>query len=326
MTLTQLAYLLAVDRTRSFREAARECHVTQPALSQQLRKLEDELGERVFDRSRQPVVPTEAGRRILDQARVVLREADRMADVVAEMRGELVGTYRLGIIPTLASTLLPLVLPRFTRAHPRVELVVDELQTAVMLERLRSDALDGGIAATPLHAPGIHERPLYREPFSAYVAARHPLARHRRIAEADLSEQGVWVMAEGHCFRDQVLQLCGPQRAVASRSGGAVRFESGSFETLMRLVDEDFGITVLPELVIRGLPAARRRRHVRPFSPPVPSREVGFVHGRDHLRRAIADALVEMVRATLPADLVAAAERGTGRVLPPLPGAAPGSE
>jgi LysR family hydrogen peroxide-inducible transcriptional activator len=323
MTLSQLGYLVAVDRVRSFREAAATCFVTQPALSQQIMKLEEQLGVRIFDRSRQPVVPTEAGARVLAQARVILREAERMRDVVAGLSGELAGTYRLAILPTLAPTLLPRFLPGFVRRHPRVDLVIEELQTAVMLARLSEDTLDGGLAATPLHAPGIQEQPLYREPFHVYAAAGHPLARRRSVRQADLADESVWIMAEGHCFREQVLQLCGTGRTVGAPGTGSVRFESGNFDTLIRLVDAGLGMTVLPELVIEGLPAARRRQRVRPFAPPVPVREVSFVHARDHLRRAIADALVEDVRRALPPALVAAAEHG-GAVLDPAP-ATPGA-
>jgi LysR family hydrogen peroxide-inducible transcriptional activator len=324
MTLSQLGYLVAVDRHRSFREAAASCFVTQPALSQQIAKLEEELGVRVFDRSRQPVVPTEPGEKILAQARVILREAARMADVVSGLGGELAGSYRLGILPTLAPTVLPRFLPGFVRRHPRVALVVEELQTAVMLARLADDTLDGGVAATPLHAPGIHERPLYREPFHVYAASGHRFLRARSVAQAALADESVWIMAEGHCFREQVLQLCGTGRTVAPAGAGSVRFESGNFDTLVRLVDADFGVTVLPELVIDTLPPARRRARVRPFAPPVPTREVSFVHSRDHLRGAIADALVEAIRGALPRELVAAARREE-RVLSPLPAASAGA-
>jgi LysR family hydrogen peroxide-inducible transcriptional activator len=310
VTLTQLSYLVAVDRCRSFREAAARCCVSQPALSQQVKKIEEELGVRVFDRSRQPVVPTEAGERVLAQARVVLREAERLGEVVAEAAGEIAGPYRLGIIPTLAPTLLPLFLPAFVRRHPRVELVVEELQTAAILARLAEDTLDGGLASTPLHAPGVHERPLYREPFHVYLAAGHRLARRASIKQQDLAAESVWILGEGHCFRQQVLQLCGAGRAIVHPGGGTVRFESGNFDTLVRLVDASFGSTILPEMMIRGMTAARRRSRVRPFAAPVPAREVSFVHGRDHLRRAIADALVEEISAAVPRELSAAARGG----------------
>jgi len=323
MTLSQLAYLVAVDRHRSFREAASSCFVTQPALSQQVAKLEEELGVRVFDRSRQPVVPTEAGERLLAQARVILREAQRMADMVAGLAGEVAGAYRLGIIPTLAPTLLPRFLPAFARRHPRVDLVVEELQTAAMLTRLADDTLDGGLAATPLHVPGVHERPLYRERFFVYAASGHRMLRGKTVTQAALAAESVWIMGEGHCFREQVLQLCGTSRTMSEEGAGGVRFESGSFDTLVRLVDAGFGVTVLPELVIDALPAARRKARVRPFAPPVPTREVSFVHSRDHLRRAIADALVDAVRAALPANLLAPARVQERVLAPEAPAAGP---
>jgi LysR family hydrogen peroxide-inducible transcriptional activator len=245
----------------------------------------------------------------------VLREAERMGDVVAEGSAEVAGTYRLGVIPTLAPSLLPLFLPRFARRHPRVEVVIEELQTEVMLRRLVEDALDGGLASTPLQAAGIHEQPLYREPFGVYVSASHPLAKRAQVRQSDLAEHDVWIMSEGHCFREQVLQLCKADRTVTMEGGGAVRFESGNFETLIRLVDANFGLTILPELVIRNLPASRRRSRVRSFAPPVPTREVSFIHSRDHLRRAIAQALVSEIRAALPSDL--GMEKQKQRVLPP---------
>ena len=293
--------------------------MTQPALSQQIQKLEEELGVRIFDRSRQPVVPTEPGERVLAQARVILREAERMADVVAGISGEVApGAYSFRHHPDDRADPLPRFLPGFIRRHARVELVVEELQTAVMVARLADDTLDGGLAATPLHASGIHERPSTASPSTSTwprdTASRAPGPSRNR---SSLSES-VWIMAEGHCFREQVLQLCGSGRTVAGKGTGSVRFESGNFDTLVRLVDADFGVTILPELVIDGMPPARRKARVRPFAPPVPTREVSFVHSRDHLRRAIADALVEEVRRSLPPELVAAA-RGDQRLLSPLP-------
>lgn len=308
MTLAQLRYALAVDRHRSFREAARQCHVSQPALSMQIKRLEEILGVRLFDRSRAPVVPTAEGERVLAQARATTREAERMEQVVAEASGELSGSYRLAVIPTLAPSLLPRLLPAFVSAHPRVELVVEELQTDVMVERLLGDGVDGGLAATPLSVPGLRERRVCHEPFHVYLPPRHPLRERDTVRQSELADAPVWIMAEGHCFRDQVLHLCRADRAV-----GAVRFAGGSFETLVRLVDAGLGVTVLPELVVLDLPAARRRR-VRPFTGPVPAREIGFVHAREDLRRGIADALFDALSAALPEALRAVAG---ARVLPP---------
>lgn len=292
VTLTQLRYVVAVDRFRSFRLAAEHCHVSQPALSMQIGKLEELLGLTVFDRSRQPVVPTERGAPVVAQARTVLREMERLADVTSAGR-EVSGRYRLGVIPSLSPTLVPRFLPTFSERFPRVELIVEEVQTDTMVGRLQDDSLDGGIAVTPLGVPGLYEQELFREPLLAYFPPKHPLAKRARVRQSDLLGEQLWLMSEGHCFRTQVLKLC---RADRRGESPGPRFESGSFETLVRLVDAGQGVTVLPELVAQGLPAAQQRRQVRPFSPPVPVRQVSFIHMREHLHRAIADALVATLK------------------------------
>jgi LysR family hydrogen peroxide-inducible transcriptional activator len=287
VTLTQLRYAVAVDRWRSFRVAAQRCNVTQPALSMQISKLEETLGVHVFDRSKHPVVPTEHGARVLAHARKVLRECERLGEVANETE-TISGLYRLGVIPTLAPTLLPKLLPVFGKRHPQVELVIEELQTDPMLQRLRDDTLDGGLAVTPLGVPGLHERVIHHEAFFVYLSPRDELREKKRIRQSDLVEREVWLMPEGHCFRSQVLQLCKVDRSADARG---LRFESGSLETLIRLVDSGLGVTVLPELVVETLPEKKRRSQVRPFAGPVPVREISLIHLREHLRRAIADAI-----------------------------------
>lgn len=305
VTLTQLRYVVAVERFRSFRLAAESCHVSQPALSMQLSKLEELLGLTVFDRSRQPVVPTEVGVPVVEQARTILREMERLAEVGQGER-EVVGRYRLGVIPSLSPTLVPLFLPGFSQRYPRVELIVEEVQTEAMLARLHGDSLDGGLAVTPLGVPGLKEQELFREPFFVYLPPRHPLLRRARVKQAELADEPLWLMAEGHCFRTQVLRLCQADRR-ADPMGA--RFESGSFETLVRLVDAGEGLTILPELVVSGLPARKRKAQVRPFSVPVPVRQVSFIYVREHLHRAITDALIATLRAR------------TDSLLPPAKGA-----
>jgi len=303
VTLSQLRYVAAVDEHRSFRVAAEHCNVSQPGLSMQLQKLEEALQTKVFDRSRQPIVPTEAGQRIILQARTILREAARLADSARGDSGAPSGQFRLGIIPTLSTVLVPRFVPQFAERYPDVELTIEELQTDELVRRLLGDSLDAGLAATPLGVAGVRERPLLREPLHVYLPSGHRLLRRPRVRQSELVDENVWVMAEGHCFRTQVLHLCKADRPVASARGGSVRFHSGSFETLVKLVDQDFGLTVLPELVVRSLPTARRRARVRPFAAPVPVREVSLVHARDHLRRRIADALFDSLRDSLPAEL-----------------------
>jgi LysR family transcriptional regulator, hydrogen peroxide-inducible genes activator len=303
LTLTHLRYLVAIDGTRSFRAAAEECHVSQPTLSTQLQKLEEIVGARLFDRSRQPVVPTDTGARIVAQARVILRETNRLGELARP--GVLEGTFRLGVIPTLASSLVPLLLPRFAKQHPRVELILEEIHTDRLIARLQDDSLDGGLAATPLGAPSVIERPLCREPLWVYLSPGHDLCARARVRQSELADECVWLMPEGHCFRTQVLHLCSLRKdAQTPGVGASIRFESGSFETLIRLVDAGLGITVLPELVVRALPAATRRARVRPFEGATPVREVSLVRIREHLRQAIADAIAAAALETLPGDLV----------------------
>jgi LysR family hydrogen peroxide-inducible transcriptional activator len=291
LTLTQLRYLVAIDRFRSFRLAAESCHVSQPALSMQVSKLEELLGLTLFDRSRQPIIPTERGAAVVAQARTILRETERLEDVVRE-REAIAGRFRLGVLPSLASTLVPLFLPEFSVRYPEVELVVEEVQTDPMIRALGEDALDAGVAVTPLAVPGLVEEELFQEPFHAYLSPRHPLTKKARISQADLGGQQLWLMPEGHCFRTQVLRLCGTETHARS---GNVHFESGSFETLVRLVDSGLGLTVLPELVVNTLPEKRRAAQVRPFAPPVPVRQVSFVRLRLHLRRRVGQALAESI-------------------------------
>lgn len=312
LTLTQLRYLVAVDRFRSFRSAAEHCHVSQPALSMQIGKLEETLGLSLFDRSRQPVVPTERGALVVAQARTILRETERLEDVVS-VTSPVAGRYRLGVLPSLAPTLVPLFVPDFSRRHPQVELVVEELMTDQMLQALDRDALDGGVAVTPLGAPGLHERELFQEPLYVYLSPAHALRRRARIRQSDLADEQLWLMPEGHCFRAQVLQLCSADRITAG-----VRLESGSFETLIRLVDSGLGLTILPELVVRELPARRRKAQVRPFAPPIPVRQVSFVYLRAHLRRAVAEALIETIGERLGALGYRAKPRGQTAVLSPI--------
>lgn len=314
VTLTQLRYLVAVDRHRSFRAAAEHCHVSQPALSMQIGKLEEMLGLTLFDRSRQPVVPTERGAAVVSQARTILRETERLGAMVQDTDA-IAGRYRLGVLPSLAPTLVPLFLPEFSRRYPDVELIVEEVQTDPMLRRLQDDALDGGIAVTPLGVPGLYERPLFQEPFYVYLGPRHPLRRRARIRQSDLYDEQLWLMPEGHCFRTQVLQLCRADRRAKPGSAGP-RCESGSFETLIRLVDAGLGLTILPDLVVRELPARRRRAQVRPFASPVPVRQVSFVHLRAELHRAIVDALVATLGEAL--DALGSAPRGATELIAPM--------
>lgn len=300
MTLSQLEYIVAVDTHRHFATAADHCHVTQPTLSMQIQKLEDELGVLLFDRSKQPVVPTETGQIILNQARDVLRAARRIPEIVKESREDFSGELRLGIIPTLAPYLLPYFIGQFIDQYPAVTVQIQEMMTEQILERLKNGLIDVGIVVTPLDENGLLEIPLFYEPFVLYAANSHPLFQKPTVASADLKAEGLWLLTEGHCFRNQVVSLCGTDK----RQNGSqpLRYETGSLETLIKLIDKQDGFTLLPYLATVDMDNARKAR-IRPFESPQPVREVSLVMHRSFLKRKIIDALKQEILAHLPAEL-----------------------
>jgi LysR family hydrogen peroxide-inducible transcriptional activator len=292
MTLQQLHYLVALDDHRHFVKAAEACFVTQPTLTMQLRKLEKDLDVELFDRRSQPVRPTEVGARVIAQARVLLREADQLQALVKELHTGISGTFRVGIIPTLAPYLLPLFLPRFATEHPDIRLVIDERKTSRILKSLRRGELDLGILVTPVDAGEFEEVPLLQEPFLAYLPEGHALWRRKKLDLIDLQEQSMWVLGEGHCFREQALSLCDRPSSAGHEN---VLYESGSIETLKQLVRNGSGMTLVPELSVEpGDP------HVRRFAAPEPVRQVSLVVRRPFVRRKLLEEMARCIRKALP--------------------------
>lgn len=298
MTLTQLEYIVAVDTYRHFVTAAEHCHVTQPTLSMQIQKLEDELGVLIFDRTRQPVVPTETGQIVLAQAREVVLAARRIPELVKESQNEISGELRLGIIPTLAPYLLPYFIRSFIGRYPAVTVHVQELLTEQIIDKLRYGILDAGIVVTPLPDSGLREFPLFYEPFMLYTSPEHALYQKDHVAADDLMTDGLWLLSEGHCFRNQVMNLCGQ----ALRGAHPFRYETGSLETLMKIIDRQDGFTLIPYLATLDMPAARLRR-VKSFVDPQPVREVSLVTHRSYLKKGLIDALLQEILAHLPEEL-----------------------
>jgi len=306
VTLTQMRYAVAVAETLNFRVAADATHVSQSGLSMQIQKLEELLDVVLFDRSKKPVLITPAAESVLAQMRRVLRETEKLAQLALEEK-EPGGRYRLGVIPTLSSSIIPLFLRKFLETYPRVELVVEELKTEEIIARLQTDTLDAGIAATPLHVPGFHEHRLGLEAMFAYLPPGDPLLRRKVLSQQELAKRQLWVMPEGHCFRSQVLSYCElarkqPPHLAADPTQGRVFFESGAFETLIRLVDEGLGATVLPALIAERLPKPRLKQ-LRPLTSPVPVREIGLVTARATLRRSVTLALVDIIGGELAKNL-----------------------
>jgi LysR family transcriptional regulator, hydrogen peroxide-inducible genes activator len=320
VTLAQMRYAVAVQAKGSFGAAAVSCAVSQSGLSMQLQKLEDLLGIVLFDRGKKPVLVTVEGAVALLQMRAVLRETERLGQLVEE-QDEPAGQFRLGVIPSMAPSIVPLFLGHFLEAYPRVELRIEELQTSEMIARLQADTLDAGIAATPLGVTGLVESRAGLEPMLAYLPPGDVLLRAAKVRQEDLSSRQLWVMPEGHCFRTQVLSFCAGAGLLhanhpRAEAGQRVYFESASFETLIRLVDGGLGATVLPALVANALPEKRRRAQLRPLAGPPPVREIALVTSRQTLRKRVNDALVAALRGALGHALGKAPMRA--HVLKPL--------
>lgn len=301
-SLTQLEYLVAVDRFRHFGKAAKSCHVSQPTLSMQLHKLEEEYGVVFFDRSKQPILPTEEGQTLIEQAKAVLREVGKLDYLSHNRDKEPSGEFRLSLIPTIAPYLLPVFLGAFARAYPKVRITIEEMTTENTLEALENDRIDAGLLATPLNVPTLVELPLYYEPFWLYLSEGHPLTRLKEVSEEDLgATRDIWLLSEGHCLRNQIVRVC----SLRGKPGifPNLRFESGSLDTVVRLVDQGHGYTLLPDLAVRMLPKPSRSARVRPFAKPVPSREVSLVYRRSQYKQPILDALAAEIQKALPSDL-----------------------
>jgi LysR family transcriptional regulator, hydrogen peroxide-inducible genes activator len=297
MTLTQLEYIVAVANEQHFARAAAQCFVTQPTLSMQIQKLEEEIGIKIFDRNKQPVLPTEAGIEIIAQARKVLAERDAFQDVIQIQKGVLQGQLSVGIIPTLAPYLLPLFVTSFTKRYPGVKLVVSELTTDVIIKRLKEGRIDGGLLVTPLQEPGIQEDPLFYEELLAYVSRSNAAYKKNYVLAKDIDPNKLWLLEEGHCFRSQIVNLCELRKA--SREGSHFEYEAGSIETLRRMVDMGDGITIIPELATLDMPS-RQQSHLRYFKAPVPMREVSLVTHRNYVKHRLLKALKETILASIP--------------------------
>ena len=297
MTLTQLSYIIAVDTHRHFATAAEKSFVTQPTLSMQIQKLEDELGVILFDRSKSPVVPTEIGQKVIEKARVILKESQHLLDLSKFQDNELRGTFKVGILSTVAPYLIPMFLRTFIQQYPSVDLVFEELLTNEIIEKIGNDELDAGIIATPSQQSYIYTEDLYVEPFVGYLSQSHPLSSQHKLSMNNLDSSSIWLLSEGHCFRDQTLKIC---RESLKKKDRAIQFISGNLETLKQLVEQDFGMTLLPWTALYKHQEGCSNAVVKEFDDPVPSRKVRLVYGRLHLKQTIIQAFKESIRESIP--------------------------
>ncbi|MCB0361586.1 MAG: hydrogen peroxide-inducible genes activator [Bdellovibrionales bacterium] len=299
-SLTQLEYVMAVHKYGHFAKAAEACGVTQPTLSMQIQKLEGEFEVALFDRSKKPILLTEAGKRLIDQIQTILFEARRMNEMIqAGNKLKNQGLLLLGIIPTIAPYLLPRLLPVIDRNFPHLRLKIVEMQTQPIVEALEKDEIDVGLLATPLNLAQIYEYPLFYEPFFAFCQKGHPLSGRKKLKYSELKYDDIWLLTEGHCLRHQVLDVCALEEE--KRLKKKFQFESGSLETLKSLVDSSGGYTLLPMLAtVNGMGA---RTQLIPFERPIPAREVGLVYRRKQHKVDLIESLGEAVLSSLPESL-----------------------
>lgn len=297
MTLTQLEYIIAVDDHRHFASAAAHCFVTQPTLSMQIQKLEEELDMKLFDRSRQPVEPTPIGKVVLQHARRIMSEVKMLEDVIREEQGLIQGELRLGIIPTLAPYLLPLFLPPFLEKYPDLQLKVKEFTTDRLVEALLKGQLDMALVVTPLDNKRLEEYPLFYEEMLAYVSKKNAAYKKNYVLANDIDVNELWLLEEGHCFRDQMLNLCELQQAHKDLS--LFGYEAGSLETLKKMVETNRGITILPEMATFDLSAAQMRM-IRHFRAPAPMREVSLITSKTFVKHKLLQAVKRVILAHLP--------------------------
>ena len=295
MTITQLQYVLAVAEYQNFTLAAQKSFVTQPTLSMQVQKLEDELDVLIFDRSKKPISITEVGKKIVTQAKNIVAEADRIKDIVDQDKGFIGGDFTLGIIPTVMPTLLPMFLATFIKKYPKVNLIIKEQPTDIMIKNILDGHIDAAIAATPIDIEFIKERPIYYEPFVGYVPKNHRLANAKELVPDDLELNDVLLLQDGHCFRDGVINLC---KSSKNSNTDHFQIESGSFETLINLSNEGLGMTLLPYLNTLDLDD-KKKENLKHFKKPSPAREISLIYHKSELKIQITETLKDVLSSVI---------------------------
>ncbi|MEG0468201.1 MAG: LysR substrate-binding domain-containing protein [Mucinivorans sp.] len=297
MTIQQLEYVVAVDKYRHFVRAAEACGVTQSTLSAMIMKLETELGLTIFDRNSHPVAVTRAGMAVVDQARVVLFNAQQLREMVLSDKQLTSGELSLAIIPTVAPYILPRLFKELSHANSEVRLRVYEMRTEHIIDKLEKAEIDMAILATPLLRESLLEVPLYYEKFVAYVSPSEPLFAQPEIQARQMPSQHLWVLQEGHCLRNQVFNFC------EHRSEYSTMYEAGSIDTLVKIVDENGGYTVIPELHIPLLDVAQQAQ-IRRFVAPEPVREISLVFRQDYVRQGMVNLIAQAIRTIIPEGMV----------------------
>ncbi len=297
MNIQQLEYIIAVNSARNFASAAENCCVTQPTLSMMIKKLEEELGVKIFDRNNKPLTPTKEGEEIIRRAKLILLEVSHLKEYTKELKQEITGELRLGIIPTLAPYLLPLFLKSFADKYPGLKLHIKELFTGEITTMLKDDELDIGLLATPLNDKSIHEMSLFYEEFFMYASESEKLPEKKLFLPKEIHLDHLWLLEEGHCLRSQVLNLCALKQLVHIHDN--LHYEAGSIETLIHMVDRQEGITIIPRLAVYRLTQSQKKK-IREFAEPKPVREISLIYLNDFPRKKLLDILSNEIMEALP--------------------------
>ncbi|MCC6727612.1 MAG: LysR family transcriptional regulator [Saprospiraceae bacterium] len=292
MNLQQLDYIIAIERERHFAKAAEKCFVTQATLSMMVKKLEDELGVQLFDRSQQPVKPTREGVEIIELAKKIVTQTKFIKDYARELKEEVSGELRLVIIPTIAPYLLPLFLKPLQQQFPHLKVHIRELISEDVLTALKRGDADVGILATPLNEREIREHPLFYEEFFPYASESEILPKKKYLLPNDINPNHLWLLEEGHCLRDQLVNFCSLKKTDAENS--LLRYEVGSIATLINMVDSNEGITILPKLATERLTPEQQAK-LRVFAAPKPAREVSLITVQDFPRKKLLQHLKEII-------------------------------
>lgn len=300
MNFQQLEYIIAVDTYRHFAKAAEKTFVTQPTLSMMIQKLEEELGVRIFDRSKQPVTPTQEGAEVIARARQIIADTSRLKEFTKALKHEISGELRLAVIPTLAPYLLPLFIKPFVENHPKLKITIRELVTNDIINSLKNGDIDIGLLATPLHEDKLAEHPVFYEEFFAYASIGEKVSKKKYILPKDIDTNNLWLLEEGHCLRNQVFNLCELKKK--NIENDRLHYEAGSIETLKNLVDHHDGITILPYLATLDL-TKKEKEKIREFAHPKPVREISLVVNKNFHRSSILKALQKEIENQLPPSI-----------------------
>jgi LysR family transcriptional regulator, hydrogen peroxide-inducible genes activator len=299
MTLIQLEYIVALDAQKHFAKAAAHCHITQPSLSMQVQKLEEELELQIFIRTN-PVTVTETGQIVIGQAKKILAEARMMQELIQQEKNIVAGTLKIGIIPTLAPYLLPQFLQAFIKQYPQVRLSIHELTTENIVRQLKNGTLDAGVMATPLNIAELKEDFLFNEEFVAYVSRKEKLFNKKYLLPDDIDVHSMWLLEEGHCLRNQVMNLCALQKDASIEKH--FDYAAGSIETLKHFVDKNGGITLLPELATYNMTSAKKNM-LRYFKNPAPVREISLVTLKTFTKTRLIHILKQTIMESLPPQM-----------------------